>query len=126
MKAEILLLLLKNACGLNVDKPIYVSVDKKLIPCTRISSDNNKVVIGIEEEDKEKYLKPNYDIKGFTGIEVNDVRFSNLGEMLCYMNKQKEQLIRAKEIIKNLISQNRKLWVYSDVRERAEQFLEEE
>ena len=35
------------------------------------------------------------------------------------------QLTKAKEIIEKLISQNRKLWVYSDVREEAEQFLEE-
>lgn len=37
----------------------------------------------------------------------------------------KEQLTKAKEIIEKLISQNRKLWVYSDIREEAEQFLKE-
>ena len=37
----------------------------------------------------------------------------------------KEQLTKAKEIIEKLISQNRKLLVYSDVREEAEQFLKE-
>ena len=46
MKAKILLLLLKNACKFNTDKIIYVSVDNKLIPCTRISSHNDKIVIG--------------------------------------------------------------------------------
>lgn len=35
------------------------------------------------------------------------------------------QLTKAKEIIEKLISQNRKLWVYSDVREEAEQLLKE-
>jgi len=41
-------------------------------------------------------------------------------------NEQKaEKLTKAKEIIEKLISQNRKLWVYSDVREDAEQFLKE-
>ena len=48
-------------------------------------------------------------------------------EELTQENEElKEQLIEAKEIIEKLISQNRKLWVYSDVRERAEQFLQEE
>ena len=40
--------------------------------------------------------------EGFTGIEINGVRFSNIGEMLRYMNKQREQLIKAKEIIEEL------------------------
>ena len=53
MKAKILLLLLKNACEFNADKTIYVSVDNKLIPCTRISSHNDKIVIGTEKEIKE-------------------------------------------------------------------------
>ena len=30
--------------------------------------------------------------KGFTGIEINGVRFSNLGEMLCYMDKQRDHI----------------------------------
>ena len=50
MTAKILLLLLKNACKVNADKTIYVSVDNKLIPCTRISSHNDKIVIGTEKE----------------------------------------------------------------------------
>ena len=41
--------------------------------------------------------------KGFTGIEINGVRFSNIGEMLRYMDKQREQLINAKEIIKTFL-----------------------
>ena len=49
MKAKILFLLLKNVCEFNGDKPIYVSVDNKLIPCTRISSHNDKIVIGTEK-----------------------------------------------------------------------------
>lgn len=53
MKAKTLLLLLKNACEFNSDKTFYVSVDNKLIPCTRISSYNDKIVIGTEKEIKE-------------------------------------------------------------------------
>ena len=36
------------------------------------------------------------------------------------------QLTKAKEIIKKLIALNRKEWIYSDVREEAEQFLNSE
>lgn len=52
MKAKTLLLLLKNACKFNTDKTIFVSVDDKLIPCTRMSSYNDKIVIGTEKENK--------------------------------------------------------------------------
>jgi hypothetical protein len=52
MKAKTLLLLLKNACKFNADKTIWVSVDNKLIPCTRLSSHNDKIVIGTETEKK--------------------------------------------------------------------------
>lgn len=38
-------------------------------------------------------------------------------------NSFNKELTKAKEIIEKLISQNRKLWVYSDIREEAEQFL---
>ena len=38
---------------------------------------------------------------------------------------QTMQLTKAKEIIEKLISLNRKEWIYSDVREEAEQFLNE-
>lgn len=31
--------------------------------------------------------------KGFTGIEINGVRFSNIKEMLIYMNKQRVRII---------------------------------
>lgn len=51
MEAKTLLLLLKNACEFDVDKPIYVSVNNKLIPCNRISSYKDKIVIGTEKED---------------------------------------------------------------------------
>ena len=58
----------------------------------------------------EKHITPHYDIKaentscyigskGFTGIEVNGVRFYNISEMLRYMNKQRTQLIKAKELL---------------------------
>ena len=60
--------------------------------------------------------------KGFTGIEINGVRFSNIGEMLRYMDKQREQLTKAKEIIKNLM-----VYVPVDLKEyeEAKQFLSE-
>ena len=79
----------------------------------------------------EKHIKPNYKIKeeseGFTGIEVNGIRFSNLGEMLCYMNKQKEQIIKAKAIIRDLLRVTYgEGWNYSlGVKAMAEQFLKE-
>jgi hypothetical protein len=41
------------------------------------------------------------------------------------IRQQKKQLTKAKEIIEKLISLNRKEWIYSDVREEAEQFLKE-
>ena len=37
--------------------------------------------------------------KGFTEIKVNGVRFSNICEMLRYMNKQRTQLTKAKELL---------------------------
>ena len=62
-----------------------------------------------------KSISPHYDIKaestschsvskGFTGIEINRVRFSNIGEIIRYMDKQRTQLIEAIELIKNLSS----------------------
>ena len=79
-----------------------------------------------------KHINPHYDIKAessscyninedFTGIEVNGVRFSNIGEMLCYMNKQREQLIKAKEIIAKLYHAD-ECFTYD---EEVEQFLKE-
>lgn len=41
------------------------------------------------------------------------------------IKKESKQLVKAKEIIKKLISDNRKVWIYSDVREEAEEFLKE-
>ena len=40
--------------------------------------------------------------------------------------KAKKQLTKAKEIISKLIALSRKEWVYADVREEAEAFLEED
>lgn len=51
----------------------------------------------------EKHINPHYDIKeesankGFTGIEVNGVRFSNIQEMLVYMDKQRNEIILLKK-----------------------------
>ena len=42
--------------------------------------------------------------KGFTGIEINGVRFSNIGEMLRYMDKQREQLEKAKKLLKRVVT----------------------
>ena len=41
--------------------------------------------------------------KGFTGIEINGVRFSNIGEMLRYMDRQRDQLTKAKELLERLL-----------------------
>ena len=62
----------------------------------------------------EKHINPHYDIKaessscyqlseGFTGIEINGVRFYNIREMLIYMNNQRDQLSKAKDHIKQLL-----------------------
>ena len=53
MKAKILLRLLEVSCKFN-DKPIYVSVDRKLIPCTRIASYKDKIVIRTETEKEDE------------------------------------------------------------------------
>ena len=68
----------------------------------------------------EKHISSHYDIKsentcyyisskGFTGIEFNGVRFSNISEILRYMDKQRTQLIKAKEII-NIATEGIKRW----------------
>ena len=65
--------------------------------------------------------------KGFTGIEINGVRFSNIGEMLRYMNKQRTQLIKAKELIKEMLSilPKENIEGVYEITEGAEQFLSE-
>ena len=86
----------------------------------------------------EKHITPHYDIKaentscytdskGFTGIEVNGVRFSNIGEMLHYMNKQRTQLTKAKELIKEMLSilPKENIEGIYEITEEAEQFLKE-
>lgn len=35
--------------------------------------------------------------KGFTGIEINGVKFSNIREMLIYMNKQRDDITELKK-----------------------------
>ena len=63
----------------------------------------------------EKHINPHYDIKaestscypvskGFTGVEINGVKFSNIGEMLRYMDNQRKQLTKAKELLKHWIN----------------------
>lgn len=56
---------------------------------------------------------------------IADFQTSNNMDRYFQLKRSKEKLNKAKEIIEKLISQNRKEWVYSDVREEAEQFLEE-
>lgn len=86
----------------------------------------------------EKHITPHYDIKaentscyigskGFTGIEVNGVRFSNIGEMLRYMNKQRTQLLKAKELIKEMLSilPKENIEGVYEITEEAEEFLRE-
>ena len=51
--------------------------------------------------------------KGFTGIEINGVRFSNIKEMLIYMNKQRVRII-------NLENENAELKAQIEKMERAE------
>lgn len=64
--------------------------------------------------------------KGFTGIEINGVRFSNIKEMLSYMNKQRVRIInlntqldQAKEIINELLMNG----YCESTREKALDFL---
>ena len=64
--------------------------------------------------------------KGFTGIEINGVRFSNIKEMLSYMNKQRVRIIdlnaqldQAKEIINELLMNS----YDENTREKALNFL---
>ena len=58
----------------------------KWIDVSRTSTNDSKVNLIPKEE-------------LFTGIEVNGVRFRNVSEMLQYMNKQRVQLSKAKELL---------------------------
>jgi hypothetical protein len=40
--------------------------------------------------------------KGFTGIEVNGVKFSNIREMLIYMNKQRDRIVELEQLIEKM------------------------
>ena len=62
---------------------------------------------------------------GFTGIEVDGVRFSNIGEMLCYMNKQRKRLIRAKKLLKDFVTLDKDYDWNLQLAYDAEQFLKE-
>ena len=68
--------------------------------------------------------------KGFTGIEINGVRFSNIGEMLRYMDKQREQLINANEIIREFVEwatwQGSNCPNFKSIQDKAEAFLNSE
>lgn len=93
----------------------------------------------------EKHINPHYDIKaestscyhsseGFTGIEINGVRFSNIREMLIYMNKQRDQLIEAKDLLLRVIELKNKpcavghsvnMFLYENICVEAEQFIKD-
>lgn len=70
--------------------------------------------------------------KGHTEIEIDGVRFSNISEMLQYMNKQKERIAEleaevnnAKEIIRKYYKYNPSCeYSYEDIDNEAKQFLE--
>ena len=92
----------------------------------------------------EKHINPHYNIKAespscypvgesFTGIEINGVRFSNIGKMLQYMDKQRDQLIKAKELLQRFIELKNKpcasghsvnMLLYENICVETEQFLE--
>ena len=48
-------------------------------------------------KDEEKELS-----KGFTGIEINGVKFSNVREMLIYMNKQRDNIAELEKQIEKM------------------------
>lgn len=93
----------------------------------------------------EKHINPHYDIKaestscypdniGFTGVEINGVRFSNIGEMLRYMDRQREQLAKAKNLLLRFIELKNKpcavgnsvnMLLYENIRSEVEQFISE-
>ena len=56
--------------------------------------------------------------KGFTGIEINGVRFSNIREMLIYMNKQRDKIANLKKRIEKMINEIDKTMIISNMRER--------
>ena len=67
--------------------------------------------------------------KGFTGVEINGICFSNIGEMLRYMDKQRKQLTKAKEIIQEYYEIHSKIYDLAEDEEllltKAETFLKE-
>lgn len=110
----------------------YGSLDlrKAYLAALRKGSQLDKVYVGegtwVNRDSKLE--KENAELKE----QLGNVKMQKTGEKsdlvwkLKTANEQKaEKLTKAKEIIEKLISQNRKLWVYSDIREDAEQFLKE-
>lgn len=111
---------------------VYGSLDleEAYLAALRKGSQLDKVYVGegtwVNRDSKLE--KENAELKE----QLGNVKMQKAGEKsdlvwkLKTANEQKaEKLTKAKEIIEKLISQNRKLWVYSDVREDAEQFLKE-
>lgn len=105
-------------------------IEEAYLAALRKGSQLDKVYVGegtwVNRDSKLE--KENAELKE----QLGNVKMQKAGEKsdlvwkLKTANEQKaEKLTKAKEIIEKLISQNRKLWVYSDVREDAEQFLKE-
>lgn len=107
-----------------------LDIEEAYLAALRKGSQLDKVYVGegtwVNRDSKLE--KENAELKE----QLGNVKMQKAGEKsdlvwkLKTANEQKaEKLTKAKEIIEKLISQNRKLWVYSDVREDAEQFLKE-
>lgn len=78
----------------------------------------------------ENYIKPPYDIKAeSSGCYLFGKSFTkmDISETLGYINKQREQLIKAKDIIKNLLQclPKENIEGVYEATEAAEQFLRE-
>ena len=78
----------------------------------------------------EKHINPIYDIKAESTscyLFSKGLPKMDINEMLCYINKQGEQLIKAKDIIKNLLQclPKENIEGIYEATESAEQFLRE-
>ena len=122
-----------------VDNNWLVSYYKEPVECYQDAISNSNQDDGLEQN-KAKKIKGCYFGKDELGkdffakcdcVDCQKRTIALLDLRKEYLNKinkesyQNSKLIKAKEIIEKLISQNRKLWVYSDIREEAEQLLKE-
>jgi len=103
-----------------------------LIPNGYNDMGNSDFVYEVKEE-AERFLgeqTPKNELStGFTGVEINGVRFSNLSEMLQYMDKQREQLLKARQIIEMVTDWQLRCGnghpTWQEVVSKATQFLNE-